>query len=74
MWIVFGDNLGDSRVGANRVFAFIMGICEINAYLVMKAFDHWDESFLSFRKKLAKSLIDNPFYVRELRETRRSRG
>ena len=59
---------------ANRVFAFIMGICEVNAYLAIKSFDHWDESFLSFRKKLAKSLIDNPFYVRELRETRRSRG
>ena len=34
----------------------------------------WDESFLSLRKKLAKSLINNPFYVHELRETRRSRG
>ena len=59
---------------ANRVFAFVMGICEVNAYLAMKAFDHWDESFLSFRKKLAKSLIDNPYYVREMRETRRSRS
>ena len=56
------------------MFAFIMGICEVNAYLAIKSFDHWDESFLSFRKKLAKSLIDNPFYVCELRETRRSRS
>ena len=49
---------------ANRVFAFVMGICEVNAYLAMKAFDHWDESFLSFRKKLAserrKSSLPSP--------------
>ena len=50
------------------------GNCEVNAYLTMKAFDHWDESFLSFRKKLAKSLINNPYYVREMKETRRLRG
>ena len=30
---------------ANRVFAFIIGICEVNTYLTIKAFNHWDKSW-----------------------------
>ena len=57
---------------ANQVFTFMMR--STHTCLAMKAFDHWDESFLSFRKKLAKSLINNPYYVHKMRETRRSRS
>ena len=71
MWIILETTWVTQR-WANRVF--VMGICEVNTYLAMKALDHWDESFLSFRKKLAKSLINNPYYVRKMREIRRSRS
>ena len=61
-----------THMWANWAFAFIIRICKVNAYLA--ANDHLDKSFLSFRKKLTKSLINNPYYVHKLREMRRSRS
>ena len=79
MRIVFGDNLGDSQAGGWTGCLCLASYQQnlwgqVHSYLAIKVFDHWEESFLSFRKKLAKSLINNPYYVRELRKTRRSRG
>ena len=43
----------------NRVFAFILGISEVNAYLVWKFFGGNTESLLEFRKQLAFELVFN---------------
>ena len=43
----------------NRVFAFILGISEVNAYLAWKFFGGNTESLLEFRKQLAFELVFN---------------
>lgn len=50
----------------NRVFAFLLAVTEVNCLLCHKYFDKNDElSTLSYRKLLAKELIDNKYYVND---------
>ena len=49
----------DTKRWENRVFAFLIAIVEVNAYLAMKQFNGSDEDFITFRKKLAQELIHN---------------
>jgi Transposase IS4 len=53
----------------NRVFAFILAISEVNAWLAFRAFV-WKGgkdslTLLQFRRKLANELLNNPFITRE---------
>ena len=43
----------------NRVFAFILGVCEVNAYLARKYFRNYNKSQMTFRKELAYAMINN---------------
>ena len=43
----------------NRVFAFILGVCEVNAYLSAKHFRDYDQSQMDFRKNVAYAMIHN---------------
>ena len=43
----------------NRVFAFILGICEVNTYLALRYFRNYEEEQLDFRKKLAQACLLN---------------
>ena len=45
----------------NKVFAFILGITEVNAYLGMKYFSYQEYTQLEFRKKLAYELLNNTY-------------
>ena len=45
----------------NQVFAFILGITEVNAYLGMQYFADKDYTQLEFRKKLSYEMIHNRF-------------
>ena len=44
---------------ANRVFAFILAVSEVNAYLTMRYFGELKMTQLEFRKNLAFELIHN---------------
>ena len=43
----------------NRVFAFVLGICEVNTYLALKHFANYDKTQMEFRRELAHKLIYN---------------
>jgi len=43
----------------SRVFALIIAITEVNAYLTMSQFHGNQEDFITFRRKLAQELIHN---------------
>ena len=50
----------------NRVFAFLLGITEVNCFLAEKQFtSRKSESMMDFRKLLAYELIENNFIVQE---------
>ena len=50
----------------NRVFAFLLGITEVNCFLAEKQFTSWkSESMMDLRKSLAYELIENNFIVQE---------
>ena len=42
-----------------QVFAFFIACTEVNEYLAMKYFLKTDDTFINFREKLAKALINN---------------
>ena len=44
-----------------RVFAFVLSVAEVNAYLAMVFFGDYSGSQWEFRKKLAYELIHNPY-------------
>ena len=46
---------------ACRVFAFVLSVAEVNAYLAMVYFGDYSGSQWEFRKKLAYELIHNPY-------------
>lgn len=56
-----------------RVFAFILSICEVNAYNAMKYFGNYEGTQLQFRKKLAYQLIHNPYDTEGIDKTPSSR-
>ena len=43
----------------NRVFAFILGLCEVNTYLALRYFRNYKEEQIDFRKKLAQACLHN---------------
>jgi hypothetical protein len=61
-----------------RVFAFILGVIEVNTYDAFRYFV-WSKNhtsppdFISFRKKLAKAMIFNEYLAPPLQERRRTR-
>ena len=53
------EETGKTTRWANRVFAFILAVSEVNAYLAMRYFGELKMTQLEFRKKLAFKLIHN---------------
>jgi hypothetical protein len=43
----------------NRVFAFVLAVTEVNAYLARHYFFKEEEGFMEFRKKIAYAMLDN---------------
>ena len=48
-----------ARHWPNRVFAFILGVCEVNTYLGLRFFRDYNKEQMVFRRELARALISN---------------
>lgn len=65
-----------TRRWACRVFAFLLAVTEVNAYLTVRYFVWSEEEMMTlveFRRQLAWALIKNPEWVGEQEELRRSK-
>ena len=51
-----------------RAFSFILGVAEVNAYLLMKYFGGFSGTQWDFRKKLAFELVHNPWDTDKVQE------
>ena len=56
------------------MFAFLIAIVEVNAYLAMRQFNGSDDDFITFRKKLAQELIHNRLDEEPLQQGAKTRS